>query len=132
MDDLYTETILDHYKYPRNAQALSDATVRVTEHNPLCGDTIQLDLIGSPKKITNIGFTGQGCAISQAGTSLLTETIKGMAPHAIVALSSTDMLALLGVPISPGRMKCALLGLGAAKKAAFLIQTVSVPTKKKL
>lgn len=114
--DLYSEIILDYYKNPRNKGDLKEATMTVTEHNPLCGDIIILQIkLDSKNKITDIKFSGEGCAISQAATSMLTEKLLGKNIKEIKKISNEDVYEMLGIPISPGRVKCALLGLSAAR-----------------
>lgn len=120
--DLYSETILDHYQYPRNAGELSLPSIRVTEANPLCGDTLELDLAVSKGRLETLAFKGQGCAISQASMSLLGEQIKGRTLAHIQAIKPQDVLDLLHVPISPARKGCALLGFTALQKGVTLLQ----------
>lgn len=120
--DLYTEIILDHYKHPKNCGILENPTVRVTEYNPLCGDRIQMDFLLTAGKIKKVAFSGSGCAISQASTSMLTEVLLEKTPKEIKEMSNETIYEMLQVPISPARVKCALLGLVAAKKAAILAE----------
>ena len=87
--------------------------------NPLCGDRITLQLHLSDGKIAGVGFTGRGCAISQASASLLTDEIKGKPVVDVAALTSQDVLDLLGIDISPARLKCALLSLDTLQQALF-------------
>lgn len=115
--DLYSETILDHYQHPRHAGELANSTVRVTEYNPLCGDNIQLDLMIKKGTVSEVAFLGDGCAISQAAMSLLTEEIKGKKISALKKMLPAKVYDLLQVPVSPGRVKCALLGLVALENA---------------
>lgn len=114
--DLYTETILDHYQHPHHAGALTDATASATEHNPLCGDVIKLDLKIKNGILTEVGFVGNGCAISQAAMSMLADYAQGKKITALKKLKPKLMYDLLGVTVSPGRVKCALLGFGALQK----------------
>ena len=111
MDDLYRDYILEHYRRPHNFGALDNATATQEGANPLCGDriTLQLRVIGD--QIAAVGFTGRGCAISQASASLLTDEVKGKEVDAAAAMKASDVLDLLGIEISPARMKCALLSL---------------------
>ena len=111
MDDLYRDYILEHYRRPHNFGVLDNATTTQEGANPLCGDRITLQLRVSDGQIAGVGFTGRGCAISQASTSLLTDEIKGKGVDAAAAISSGDVLEMLGIEISPARMKCALLSL---------------------
>lgn len=114
--DLYTETILDHYQHPHHAGALTDATDSIVEHNPLCGDVIKLDLKIQSDIIKEIGFVGNGCAISQAAMSMLADYSEGKKTAALKKLKPTIIYKLLGVTVNPGRVKCALLGFGALQK----------------
>jgi nitrogen fixation protein NifU and related proteins len=124
MDDLYRDYILEHYRRPHNFGVLDNATATQEGANPLCGDriTLQLRVIGD--QIAAVGFTGRGCAISQASASLLTDEVKGKEVDAAAGMKASDVLDLLGIEISPARMKCALLSLetlqgalGAPEKA---------------
>ncbi len=120
--DLYSEIILDHYKNPHNYGKLDNPTISATEDNPLCGDDIQIDLKVENDKVTEVGFSGEGCAISQASTSMLSDKLIGMTLDEIKNFPNEEIYKMLGVQISPGRVKCALLGLVTAKKAAILSQ----------
>ncbi len=111
MDDLYRDYILEHYRRPHNFGVLDNATTSQEGANPLCGDRITLQLRVSNGQIAAVGFTGRGCAISQASASLLTDEIKGKAVDTAAAMKAADVLDLLGIEISPARMKCALLSL---------------------
>ena len=111
MDDLYRDYILEHYRRPHNFGVLEDANAQHEGANPLCGDRITLQLRVSDGQIAAVGFTGRGCAISQASASLLTDEIKGKPVENAVGMAPNDVLDLLGIEISPARMKCALLSL---------------------
>ena len=111
MDDLYRDYILEHYRRPHNFGAIDNATSTQEGANPLCGDRITMQLRVSGDQIAAVGFTGRGCAISQASASLLTDEIKGKPVDAAAAMQASDVLDLLGIEISPARMKCALLSL---------------------
>jgi nitrogen fixation NifU-like protein len=111
MDDLYRDYILEHYRRPHNFGVLENATTTQEGANPLCGDRITLQLRVADGQIAGVGFTGRGCAISQASTSLLTDELRGKAVDAAAAISAADVLDMLGIEISPARMKCALLSL---------------------
>ncbi len=115
--DLYSENILDHYQHPHNKGEIGDRTVRVFENNPLCGDTIQMDLKIKGDKIEEIAFIGNGCAISQAAVSLLSDEIKGKKISVLKKMKTQKVYDLLQVPISPGRVKCALLGYATLQTA---------------
>ncbi len=115
--DIYSETILDHYQHPHHAGNLSNPTTKVSEDNPLCGDKISLELTIKNETVTDVGFVGTGCAISQAAMSLLADEIQGKKISVLKKLTPAKIYGLLQIPISPGRMKCALLGLATLQKA---------------
>ena len=123
--DLYRETILDHYKNPRNFGHLAGAEVVSEEINVSCGDRIAIEIIfdtDNPKKkiIKDIRFSGEGCAIDQASASMLTEKVIGMNAARVLKLSLDDVQALLGTTLTPSRVKCALLPLEAIQKAVSI------------
>src|SRR5687767_15026475 len=111
MDDLYRDYILEHYRRPHNFGVIDDPTASFEGSNPLCGDRITLQLGINDGVVERVGFTGRGCAISQASASLLTDEIKGKPVEQASKMESADVLELLGIEISPARMKCALLSL---------------------
>lgn len=112
MLDLYREQILDLYKNPKNRGKMENPTVTFEEYNPLCGDKIFLQLLIEDGKVADVKFNGEGCAISTASASLLTEYIKGKDFAGIGKLKGDDILKLLGVEsLTPARLKCALLPL---------------------
>ena len=119
MDQLYRENILDHYKHPRNYGEIEDADARAEGMNPLCGDevTIMLAFGDDGDTIEDVKFSGRGCAISQSATSMLTELIKGRKASDVAALLKEDLLEEVGVPLTPVRLKCAILGLSTLKVA---------------
>ena len=111
MDDLYRDYILEHYRRPHNFGVIDDPTASFEGSNPLCGDRITLQLGIRDGVVERVGFTGRGCAISQASASLLTDEIKGKPVENAAGMSPDDVLELLGIEISPARMKCAMLSL---------------------
>ncbi len=115
--DIYTETILDHYQYPHHAGELVNPTIKVTGDNPLCGDKILLYLKIKNGVVEDVGFVGTGCAISQAAMSLLADEIQGKKISGLKKLTPNKMYDLLHIPISAGRVKCALLGFSTLQKA---------------
>lgn len=119
MDTLYTDILLDVYRHPLNKVALSNFDVHIKETNPLCGDEIELFIkFGSNDTVEAIGWTGEGCAISQASASLLTDHLKNMQKQEIKNIRSNDVLDLLKLKnLNPTRTRCALLALEALKKA---------------
>jgi nitrogen fixation protein NifU and related proteins len=119
MDDLYREVILDHYKNPRRHGELADADARAEGMNPLCGDevTIAVAFEEDGDTISDIRFEGRGCAISQAATSMLMEMVEGRSATDVASMPKEELLEELGIPLTPIRLKCALLGLGVLKVA---------------
>lgn len=115
--DIYAQNIMDHYKNPRNKGVLSGFAATHREINTTCGDDITVALKLAGQKIKAIKFTGQGCAISQAAISILSEELVGKTKKQVLALGFEDVKKILGVPISERRYKCATLGLGAVQKA---------------
>jgi len=116
--DLYQEQILDHYKHPRNKGPLPGAALNARDSNPLCGDEVVLHVnVDSSKRISEIRFEGQGCAISQASASILTTMLKGQSMAEVEALNQDALLKKLGIPLSVVRLKCALLPLHVLRLA---------------
>ncbi len=113
---LYQDQILDHYRNPRNYGSLDHATHQANALNPTCGDSLHMDIAVQNGTISDVRFTGSGCAISQASASLLTEEVRGKLVADALALEPTTVLKLLGVPLSPNRMKCGLLSLETLHK----------------
>ena len=120
---MYQENILDHYKNPRNFGRIGNASVHHHEYNPLCGDQIEMFLIiDKDKKVVDVKFHGKGCAISQASASMLTEQVKGKTIDDLKKLTKEDILEILGIPISPVRLKCALLSLDTLKNSVLIFE----------
>jgi nitrogen fixation protein NifU and related proteins len=118
-DQLYREVILDHYKNPRGHGLLADADAEAEGQNPLCGDEVAVSVRFGPDgdTIDDVGFEGRGCAISQAATSMLTELVVGRKAADVAALPKEELLEEIGIPLTPIRLKCAILGLGVLKVA---------------
>lgn len=110
VDSIYREIILDHTKHPRNFGELDPADFTAEDTNPLCGDQIRMDLRVQDGVVTDVKFSGRGCAVSLASASILTELVMGMPLDEVRTLTKDDVLEELGIPVSPARMKCALLG----------------------
>ena len=122
IEQIYQENILDHYKSPRNFGKIAKATVHHHEYNPLCGDEIEMFLMIEKGKVSEVRFHGHGCAISQASASMLTEQIKGKGIEELKKLTKEDILEMLGIPISPVRLKCALLSLDTLKNSILIYE----------
>ncbi len=113
---LYQDLILDHYRNPRNQGKLAKATHHSEANNPTCGDKLQMDIIVKNDIIEDVRFSGSGCAISQASASLLTEYVKKKSVEETLTITPEDVIDLLGVALSPARLKCGLLSLETLKK----------------
>lgn len=120
--DMYRQQILDHYKNPRNYGELEDPTFTHVGENPMCGDTIEIDvkLDDDDQEIENLAFRGDGCAISQAAASMLTEMLAGKTVEELDEMDRDDMVETLGVDISPMRVKCAILAEKVAQDGASI------------
>jgi nitrogen fixation protein NifU and related proteins len=120
MDDLYHQQILELYKNPLNFGELADADFTIHETNASCGDsyTYFIKLSSNKKTIENLSFTGEGCAISKAASSLATESLKGQPVASLQKLKLEYMQDLIGAQITPTRQKCLLLPVRALKQIA--------------
>jgi nitrogen fixation NifU-like protein len=116
-DELYREVILDHYKNPRGHGVIEPADAEAEGMNPLCGDEVAISVSFDGDRIDDIRFQGRGCAISQAATSMLMEMVKGRTAAEVAVMSREELLEEVGIPLTPIRLKCALLGLGVLKVA---------------
>jgi len=118
-ESLYREIILDHYRNPRNRGTLDPHDYSAEDVNPLCGDEIRIDVRVADGKVDEIKFSGRGCAVSQASASILTEMVEGLTLDEVKALTKDDLLEEIGIPVSPARMKCALLSLKVLKAGVY-------------
>ena len=128
-DQMYREVILDHYKNPRGHGTLEDADAHAEGQNPLCGDEVSIYVAfgDDGETIDEVKFSGRGCAISQAATSMLMEMTKGRTAGEVAALDKDELLAEIGVPLSPIRLKCAVLGLTTLKVALHKAKGTPLP-----
>jgi nitrogen fixation NifU-like protein len=128
-DQLYREVILDHYKNPRGHGLLDDADAQAEGQNPLCGDevSIYVAFADDGETIDDVKFSGRGCAISQAATSMLTEMVKGRRAGEVATLARDELLDEIGIPLTPVRLKCALLGLSTLKLALHKAKGTPLP-----
>ena len=129
MEDLYREVILDHYKNPRGHGVIEDADAHADGLNPLCGDevSIYVQFADDGETIDEVKFFGRGCAISQASTSMLMEMVKGRTATEIAELPKEELLDEVGIPLTPVRLKCALLGLSTLKLALHKAKGTPLP-----
>jgi nitrogen fixation NifU-like protein len=126
---MYREVILDHYKNPRGHGELEDADAEAEGQNPLCGDEVSIFVrFGAyGETIDEVRFSGRGCAISQAATSMLMELVQGRTAAEVAALPKEELLDEVGIPLTPVRLKCALLGLGTLKVALHKAKGTPLP-----
>jgi nitrogen fixation NifU-like protein len=117
LDSLYREVILDHYKNPRGHGVIEGADAVAEGQNPLCGDEIAIAIAFEGDTIADVKFQGRGCAISQAATSMLMDMVKGRTAQEVATMARDELLDEVGIPLTPVRLKCALLGLGVLKVA---------------
>ena len=128
-DDLYREVILDHYKNPRGHGVIEDPDAEAEGQNPLCGDEVSIYVAFGEdgETIDDVKFSGRGCAISQAATSMLMEMAKGRTADQVATLDKDELLAEIGVPLTPVRLKCAMLGLTTLKVALHKAKGTPLP-----
>jgi len=121
-EGMYREHIMDYYSNPRNKGVIENPDIKFHDTNPLCGDVIDWFINLENNNLVEIKFTGKGCAISQAASSMLSETIQGKEMNKILKIKNQEMFDLLGIELSAMRIKCALLGLKAIQKAIIQYQ----------
>lgn len=126
--DLYAENILDHYRHPRKKGSLPDATLSHHEENASCGDDLTIHLTIRGDRVEAIRWEGNGCAISQAGMSIMAEEWEGKSLKELTQVSKEDVRSMLGVHVGPRRFKCAFLCLHALKNALCIAQGKSAQT----
>ena len=120
MSSIYSEIILDYYRHPKNKGTLENPQIQARDTNPLCGDVVEIQMeLDGDNTVKDIKFTGQGCAISQASASMLTELVKGKSLEEIRKISKEDILSLIGGQLSAVRLKCALLSLKVMKTGLY-------------
>ena len=128
-DQLYREVILDHYKNPRGHGLIEDADAEAEGQNPLCGDEVSIYVAFGEDgdTIDEVKFWGRGCAISQAATSMLTELVQGRSATEVATLDKDALLDEIGIPLTPIRLKCAMLGLTTLKVALHKAKGTPLP-----
>ena len=128
-DQLYREIILDHYKNPRGHGVIDGADAEAEAQNPLCGDevTIYVAFGEDGETIDEVKFSGRGCAISQAATSMLMEMVEGKTATEVATMPRDELLEEMAVPLTPVRQRCALLGLTTLKVALHKAKGTPLP-----
>jgi nitrogen fixation NifU-like protein len=119
VEDLYRDNIIDHYQNPRNYGTLVHPDISYEDSNPVCGDELRIDLQVKDNTVVDARFSGHGCSISQASASMLTEEIIGKSLAEVKQIDKQYLLDLLGIPLGPVRLKCALLSLKVLKAGAY-------------
>jgi nitrogen fixation NifU-like protein len=129
-DQMYREVILDHYKNPRGHGVIEGADAEAEGQNPLCGDEVSIYVAfagNDSETIEEVKFSGRGCAISQAATSMLMEMVKGRTATEVATLDKEELLEEIGIPLTPVRLKCAMLGLTTLKVALHKAKGTPLP-----
>ena len=117
MDDLYQEQILDHWRHSPHRGSLEQPDAAADGMNPLCGDAVRIELRLHEGRVVAMMFQGEGCAISQAEASMLADLVEGRGVDEVRNLDRQELLEELGIPLSPARLKCALLPLAVLRQA---------------
>ena len=128
-DQMYREVILDHYKNPRGHGVIEGADAEAEGFNPLCGDevSIYVSFAGDGETIEDVKFSGRGCAISQAATSMLVDMAKGRKAAELAEMPKDELLEEIGIPLTPVRLKCAILGLTTLRLALHKAKGTPLP-----
>ena len=128
-EHMYREVILDHYKHPHNYGTIEKPDAHAEGQNPLCGDevSIYVAFADDGETIDEVKFSGRGCAISQAATSMLTEMVQGKTATEVATLDKQELLDEIAIQLSPVRLKCALLGLTTLKVALHKAKGTPLP-----
>ena len=128
-EQMYREVILDHYKNPRGHGVLDPADAEAEGQNPLCGDEVSIYVAFAEdgETVEEVKFSGRGCAISQAATSMLTEMAAGRTATELATLDKDELLEQIGIPLTPVRLKCAMLGLTTLKVALHKAKGTPLP-----
>ncbi|MDR3550263.1 MAG: iron-sulfur cluster assembly scaffold protein [Candidatus Babeliales bacterium] len=115
--NLYQEELMDHYRNPRNRMVLDLPDMASQEHNPSCGDSISFQGMVHSGTITQLAFDGKGCVISQGAASMLSQLCTDKTLESVALLDKEFIVTMLGIPLGPTRLKCALLPLQALQQA---------------
>ncbi len=114
--NIYKEDLLDHYKNPRNCRTMLEPDINSGEYNPACGDRVEIQAKINGQFVKEVSFTGNGCVVSLATASKLTEVCINKSLNEILNFDDNFVISLIGINLGPTRIKCALLSLQALKK----------------
>jgi len=128
-DQMYREVILDHYKNPHGHGTMEDPDAEADGQNPLCGDEVSIYVAFAEdgETIDEVKFSGRGCAISQAATSMLMDMATGRTAMEVATMDKDELLEEIGIPLTPVRLKCAMLGLTTLKVALHKAKGTPLP-----
>ena len=128
-EQMYREVILDHYKNPRGHGVLDPADAQADGQNPLCGDEVSIYVAFGEdgETIEEVKFSGRGCAISQAATSMLMDMVTGKTATEVAVLDKQALLDEIAIPLTPVRLRCALLVLTTLKVALHKAKGTPLP-----
>ena len=115
--NIYQERLMEHYKNPKNKKKIENPDFSSGQQNPSCGDRILIEGKLKNGKVIDIGFNGSGCVVSQASASMLLQKSVGKTVVEILKLDKNDILKMIGIPLGPNRIKCALLSLQALQES---------------
>jgi nitrogen fixation NifU-like protein len=126
---MYREVILDHYKNPHGHGVIEGADAEADGQNPLCGDEVSIYVAFAEdgETIDEVKFSGRGCAISQAATSMLMDMATGRTATEVATMNKDELLEEIGIPLTPVRLKCAMLGLTTLKVALHKAKGTPLP-----
>ena len=129
MDDLYREQHPRSLQEPAQQRAPRAPSVEAEGSIPLCGDELRVELQVTDGVVEDVRYNGRGCAISQAAASMLSDAVKGRQVEDVERMGKEDVLEELGIPLTPIRLKCALLSVGVLKVALAELKGESIPAE---
>ncbi len=117
--DIYAERLIQYYERPHNKGKIENASISIHEENPTCGDQLTMYLKIKDGKVEDIKFEGDGCAISMAGASMITDYIKGKSLEEVEKMGVKNVIEVMGIDPGPARLHCATLSMKAIKRCVF-------------
>ena len=119
---MYAEELQDHFKFPRNKGTLVHPDISVGDSNPSCGDRVHFYVNILDGKISELKFEGEGCVISQAAASMLSEHCKHMKLDLVLSMTKEDIISILNLSLGPTRLRCALLCLEVLQRGVMQLK----------